>query len=228
MHEGHRERLREKMYSHGESLTDIQILEMILFDCISRKDTNPVAHALLDSFCDLSGVFSATPRLLCAVAGVGPRTAERIYLMGLAMERIRASRTVRRRLYNYAEVSGYVGSRFADAETEKLEVYLTDRDGLLLCAKSVTAARRDSVAIGSKELSYILSEVKPHGLIVAHNHPSGTAEPSGNDDSALLEIAQVCRMQGVRLCDSVIYARGELFSYYYSGRLARILPGKRS
>ena len=98
MHEGHRARLREKLLSHGESLTDIQVLELILFDCISRKDTNPVAHELLDCFGSLSGVFSASPRLLCAVAGVGPRTAEHIYLTGLAMERIRASRAVRRRL----------------------------------------------------------------------------------------------------------------------------------
>ena len=227
MHEGHRARLREKLISHGDSLTDIQILELVLFECISRKDTNPVAHALLDSFCDLPGVFSATPRLLCTVAGVGPRTAEHIYLMGRLLGRISSARTVRKRLYNYAEVSEHVCSRFAGAADEKLEIYLTDKDGVLQCIKSVSAARKDSVAMDSQSLSYMLSEAKPHGLIVAHNHPSGVAEPSGGDDAALLELAQVCRMQGVRLCDSVIYAGGELFSYYHSGRLSQLVPEKR-
>ena len=228
MHEGHRERLREKLGSHRESLTDIQALEMLLFNSISRKDTNPLAHDLLDSFCDMAGVFSASPRLLCTVAGVGPRTAEYIYMMGLLLMKINASRsTPRRRLYNFAEVSEYVRSRFEGAADEKLEIYLTDKDGMLLCLKSVSAARKDSVSIDSQTLNYILSELKPYGMIVAHNHPSGVAEPSGSDDSALLEMAQVCRMQGVRLCDSVIFARGELFSYYHSGRLAQLLSEKR-
>ena len=226
-HEGHRERLRDKMVSHGEALTDIQVLELVLFRSISRKDTNPVAHDLLDSFCDLPGVFSATPRLLCTVAGVGPRTAADIYLEGLLQRRLRSARINRKRLYNYAEVSEYVRGRFEGATAEKLEVYLTDKDGLLLCIKSVSAARKDSVSIDSQSLSYMLSEVKPHGIIVAHNHPSGVAEPSGGDDAALLEMAQACRLQGVRLSDSVIYARGELFSYYHSGRLAQLLPEKK-
>ena len=226
MHEGHRERLREKLAANEDSLTDIQTLELVLFNCISRKDTNPVAHNLLDSFCDLPGVFSATPRLLCAVTGVGPRTAEYIHLMGLLLKRVNASRIIRKRLYNYAEVSEFVCSRLKDADEEKLEVYLTDKDGVLLCVKSVSAARKDSVAIDSQSLNYILSELKPRGMIIAHNHPSGIAEPSGGDDAALLEMAQICRMQGVRLCDSVICAKGELYSYYYSGRLAKLLPEK--
>lgn len=227
MHEGHRERLREKLESHGEALTDIQILEMALFESIARKDTNPIAHALLDSFGNLAGVFSASPRLLRAVAGVGERSAEHIRLMGLLLERINQSRIVRRRMYNFAEVSDFVRGRFSDEETEKLEVYLLDKDGLLLCVRSFSAARRDSVAVDSKTLNLLLSEAKPHGIIVAHNHPSGVAEPSGGDDAALLDMAQVCRMQGVRLCDSVIFAKGELFSYYHSGRLAQLLSEKK-
>ena len=228
MHEGHRERLREKMFSHPQSLTDIQLLEMLLFSCIQRKDTNPVAHALLDSFQDLAGVFSASPRLLCAVAGIGPHTAVHISGMGVVLDRINRSRLSRKRLYNYADVGEFVCGRFAGEQAEKLEVYLTDKDGLLLCLKSVSAARKDCVSIDSQSLSYILSEVKPYAMIVAHNHPSGMAEPSGNDDSALLEMAQACRMQGVRLSDSVICAQGQLYSYYYSGRLAKLLSESRA
>lgn len=228
MHEGHRNRLREKLYSHGDSLTDIEVLELILYNCISRKDTNPVAHALLDCFCDLRGVFTATPRLLCAVAGVGPRTAEYIYLQGLLHRRMDGAVPVTERLYNFAEVGRYVDSRFSGEKDEKLEICLTDRDGILLCRKNISEARKDRVVFDSQKLNFILSEVKPCSLIIAHNHPSGVAQPSEDDDAALLEIAQICRMQGVRMSDSVIYASGDLFSYYHSGRLALLLQNRHS
>ena len=88
MHEGHRQRMRERLADHAASLTDHELLEVMLFEVISRRDTNPVAHRLLDSFCDLNGVLSAPPRLLCTVAGIGPRAAEFLFLMGNVLRRM--------------------------------------------------------------------------------------------------------------------------------------------
>ena len=70
MHEGHRERMRRRLFEHGSSLTDHELFEILLFEHIPRKDTNPVAHALLDSFGDPAGVFAASPRLLCSVGSL--------------------------------------------------------------------------------------------------------------------------------------------------------------
>ena len=71
MHEGHRERMRERLLSADESLTDCELLEILLYDSIDRKNTNPIAHRLLDSFIDLQHISYGTPRLLCMVAGIG-------------------------------------------------------------------------------------------------------------------------------------------------------------
>ncbi len=222
MHEGHRERMRRRLFEHGNSLTDHELFEILLYEHIPRKDTNPVAHALLDSFGDAEGVFSASPRLLCSVAGVGPRTAEYIYLVGRIFRRLRGGERKRVRLSGFGEVRSHVRRRFADVPVEKLEVYFTDADGFLLCTKSVTDVRRDKVALDSRLLGYILGEVHPAGVIVAHNHPSGSCEPSPEDDMAFTRLHGLCRMYGAALHDSLIYADGELFSYYRDER-ARLL-----
>lgn len=220
MHEGHRERMRKRLSEHGASLTDHELLEILLFEVIGRKDTNPVAHRLLDSFCDLHGVFSATPRLLCTVAGIGPRAAEHVYLVGCLMRAMDRERPVRPRLYSYGEAGDFAAKRFSGESTEKLEFYFTDEDGYLICLKSV-GGEGSSVAVSERELTYILGEVKPTGVVLAHNHPSGTARPSAEDDGAVEHIGAVCRRCGASLNDSLIFAGGEIFSYYGAGKLPK-------
>lgn len=222
MHEGHRERMRERLFAHGGSLTDHELLEIALFGCIGRKNTNPLAHDLLESFGTLKGVFSASPQLLCTVAGVGPQTAEYLHMIGLIMHRIRESESAFVRMYNYAEATEYIRGRYAGCAAEKTEIYLIDERGMLLCCKSFTEMRHGVVFIDLKELSFILSEVKPANLILSHNHPSGNPSPSDSDDATLAEVVRACRVHGVSVCDSVICADGKIFSYYYANRLARL------
>lgn len=221
MHEGHRERMRERLYLHGKSLTDCELLEILLYDFITRKNTNPTAHRLIDCFGDLYGVFSATPRLLSAVAGIGRQTAEKIYLLGELYGRIRSCERTYIRLYNFSEVVQYVRARFARTSCEKLELYMTREDCTLACAHTVSNVDRAKVIIDDKELSLILSEAKPSNLIVAHNHPSGKAEPSQRDDESLESIGKVCRMHGVFLRDSVIVSGEDFYSYYLHDRMGQ-------
>ena len=219
MHEGHRERMYERLFGHGESFTDCELLETLLFNFISRKNTNPTAHTLLDCFGDVYGVFNATPRLLCAVAGIGRRTAERLYLLGAVYRRVKRDGSSFVRLYNYEETERYAAERFADCACEKLELYLLDADGALVCTKSVSNADSGKVEIDDKELSFILSEAAPKSLIVAHNHPSGKADPSPSDDESLAKIGKVCKLNGVMLRESIIFSKKGRYSYYLCGRI---------
>ena len=222
MHEGHRQRMRERLADHAASLTDHELLEVMLFEVISRRDTNPVAHRLLDSFCDLNGVLSAPPRLLCTVAGIGPRAAEFLFLMGTVLRRLgERARRPRPRLYSFADTRAFAEERFAGAEGEKLEAYFTDGDGYVLCIKSVQGRGTDRVVLSDREFGFILSELKPAGVILAHNHPSGEAQPSAEDDASVAAVGKLCRMHGASLQDSLILAEKDIFSYYGSGRLVR-------
>ncbi len=219
MHEGHRDRMRSKLFEHGEKLTDCEILEILLFDAISRKNTNPVAHDLLDSFGDLQGVFDASPRLLCTLTGIGPRTAEYIYLVGSIYRRMNAGPRARLRLYNAFDVSEHVRRRFSALAEERLEVYFTDEDGFVLCTKIVTGEDCSRVGIEDRQLDYLLTEISPCGILLVHNHPSGSVQPSEKDDASLRKVFRVCSSHGVAVRDCVICAGGELYSYYLSGRL---------
>ena len=130
--------------------------------------------------------------------------------------------TVIVRLSSFGEVRSYVRRRFADVAVERLELYFTDEDGMLLCTKSFTDIRRDEVALDGRLFGKLLGDVKPTGVIVAHNHPSGSCEPSAEDDRAFTRLHALCRMYGVCLNDSIVYADGELYSYYREGRAARL------
>lgn len=219
MHEGHRDRMRSKLFANGEKLTDCEILEILLFDVISRKNTNPVAHDLLDSFGDLQGVFDASLRLLCTLTGIGPRTAEYIYLVGSIYRRMNAAPRARLRLFNAYDVSEHVRRRFALLTEERLEMYFTDEDGFVLYTKIVTGEDCSRVGIADRQLEYLLAEMSPYGILLAHNHPSGSVQPSEKDDESLRKIFRVCSAHGVAVRDCVICAGGELYSYYLSGRL---------
>lgn len=227
MHEGHRERMRDKLFTDADAVTDHELLEILLYFCISRKDTNPVAHELLDAFGDLAGVLSAPPALLGAIEGVGGRTAEFLALVGTVCAR--AQRTEEGRLprfLNFSETQAFIEGRFRGVREEKLELYCIGEDGRLVCLRSVKNARHDSVGMDARSISFTLSQVKPHGVILAHNHPSGDMHPSAQDDRAAGEIARICRLHGTKFLDSVIYTKNGSFSYYCSGRLEKLPEAK--
>ena len=220
MHEGHRERMRDRLFADEESVSDHELLEMLLFYCISRKNTNPVAHDLLEGFGDLRGVFSAPPALLGTVDGVGAHTAEFLALIGTLYSRIRREDGARRpHFLNFADTCAFVKERFCGVEEETLELYCLGGEGTLVYLRSVRNARHDRVGIDAKFVGFILSQIRPQGLIVAHNHPSGDMHPSAEDDKAVREILRICALYGTKLNDNIIYTRNGSFSYYCSGRL---------
>ena len=225
MHEGHRERMRDKLFTDADAVTDHELLEILLYYSISRKNTNPVAHELLDAFGSLAGVLSAPPALLGMVEGGGSRSAEFLSLIGAVYRRAaRAEEAKRPRFLNFSAAQAFIESRFGDLREEKLELYCIGEDGGLLYLKTVNNARHDSVGADAGCIGFALSQVKPHGVILVHNHPSGDMHPSAQDDRSAGEIARVCRVHGVKFLDSIIYTKNGSFSYYCSGRLER-LPG---
>lgn len=223
MHEGHRNRMREKLFSSEEALTDCELLEMFLYASIGRKNTNPTAHRLLDAFGDLTGVFAATPRMLMTVEGVGPETAEHICVSGRLLRRLTDEAQGRVRLYNFAELKQFVVARFAPCRTEKLEFYMTDRSGGLLYTHTVCDVHEDRVGAEFTAIASVIAGVKPANVIAAHNHPSGNVEPSAGDDAAAAELQKLCAGLGARLCDCVVVSGEDVYSYYYSGRLDALL-----
>ena len=223
MHEGHRERMRERLCRFGESMSDHELLEVLLYYFIPRKNTNPIAHSLLYAFGDLDRLFSASAEEIEKVAGVGKKTAEFIRLVSLICEcrdhNLRSSRS----LNNFSEVRKFLNIRFSQAEREIAEIYFLGDGARLLCAKTFEEGCSFGVGFDAKVLNSLLGTVKPKSIIIAHNHPSGVSSPSENDDMAVRKIIDICNLNGVIFSDSVIFvSEKDIFSYYHSGRLQKL------
>ncbi len=164
MHEGHRRRMYEKLKS-GDSLYEHELLEILLFNAFQRKNTNPIAHALLDAFGSIAGVFNAEVEQLCAVEGVGESVALYLKCIGECAARSAEGGSAVISLRNYEDFRRFVCMRFRDKAEEALEMYCLDKSGKVKKISSFTSDEIDRVQVDADRVAKIIAAVKPHGLI---------------------------------------------------------------
>ncbi len=219
MHEGHRKRMLAKVES-GALLYDHEVLEILLFNACPRINTNPLAHALLERFCSLSGVLGASVAELKEVKGVGENVAMYLRTVGLCLGRAGRTQGLAT-LKNLGDCVKFVSMRLKGRKEEFLELYMLDKSGCVTRVFTYTSADRNRVTADSGEIVKSIVNSAPFGILIAHNHVNGNANPSENDDEFTKIMQLICNMNNVVLWDHIIYA-GEVFSYKDSGRLERI------
>ncbi len=216
MHAGHRERMRMKLLDDETKLTDIEVLEILLYDSIARRDTKPTAKLLLDAFINLKGVFSASPKLLMAISGVGQKVAEQLVTVGKIINRIQHDEELPK-IHNFFKLQQFIQKRFTGYKKEKLEIFLINDESKVFCIHTIEEKNTEnSVKTDFKEITKILSITAPESIILVHNHPSGNVQPSENDSICLQEICTLCQKQSIRVLDSIIVSEEKLYSYYHS------------
>lgn len=219
MHEGHRGRMYGKLES-AEALYDHELLEILLYFAYPRADTNPVAHALMERFLTMSGVFGAEIGELVGVKGVGLATARYIKTLGLCFKRISDEAAGAVVLKVYGDCVKFASIRLRGRSEEYLELYLTKKSGRLMRILSFTSEDMNRVSVTAERIVEAFAYVKPHGVVVAHNHLNGKAQPSPSDDLFTKQLQLICSMNGVALIDHIVYAScGEVYSYHASHRL---------
>lgn len=223
MHEGHRKRMYEKL-KNGDSLYEHELLEILLFNAFQRKNTNPIAHALLDAFGSIAGVLNAEVDELCAVEGVGESVALYLKCIGECTKKAASSEKPGAVcLKNYEDFRRFVCARMRGKTAETLELYCLDKSGKVKKISSFSSNEQSKVQVDADRVAKIISAVKPYGLIIAHNHLSGSSLPSENDDRFTMEVQLMCSINGVSLYDHCIYASdSNVFSYFSSGKIDAI------
>ncbi len=222
MHEGHRSRMYDKLKS-GAPLYDHELLEILLFNAIPRKNTNPLAHSLIQTFGSLGGVFEADVDKLMSVEGVGESTALYIKCVGECMKRINPANVGFAVIKCYKDVADFVTMRFRGKSAEVLEFYFLDRAGKVTSIYPFTCGDAHKVEIASQKITSIIATSHPYSIVIAHNHPQGAAAPSENDNLFTKEMQVICSINGVNLQDHCIYgADGEIYSYFRSGEIDKI------
>ena len=221
VHDGHRKRLKAQFLTHGEDFHDHQLLELLLCYAIPQGDVNGLAHALLDQFGSLAGVFDALPASLTQVDGVGEHTAVLLKLIPKLAGRYS---TIRSSLGDILASSraarDYLLPYFQTGPRNEM-VYLVCMDAkykVLGCHKlgegTVNAADITPRRVVELALAHNASAV-----LLAHNHVSGLALPSNADLLTTETLARVLREVGVELADHLIFTDDDMVSLKDSGLL---------
>ena len=221
IHAGHRERLISRFLLNSEGFADHELLELLLFYSIPRKNTNDIAHRLLRNFGDIKNVLFADKESLLAVEGVGERVATEIMLVGKLCKLVASMETKPVYYINAEDVKKYFTKEFENLRTEVFVVCFLDKKYRLINKITFNDRLKDSVEVAVSDIASAVAVQKPKFVLLAHNHPSGNILPSEEDDFATMQINTICDLHGAKLLDHVIFGNN-FFSYRDTGRLNRI------
>lgn len=222
LHSGHRQRMLKRFEADAEHFHDHEILEVLLFNAIPRNNTNPIAHALINSFGSLAGVFQASINELMLVRGVGKRTAEYIRCIGLCYERVKPVSASLPQYFNPKAFFDYLEEDYRGKVKEELELFCLDKQDRMYFRKKFSLGKSDTVEIDPREISELLLIQKPHSVVAAHNHPQSRRFPSKADDSFTKRLHMLCFMSNVTLADHIIVGTDGSYSYRAAGKLDKI------
>ena len=212
-HEDHRQRLRQQFAASGfEGFPEHMILELLLFYSIPRRDTNELAHRLIDRFGSLANVFDAPFDALLHVEGVGVNTAVLIKLIPKIFSEYQRSRTEAGAVvHNRLEAIEYLKPYLSEMTTEKYVILLLDNAGRVLKTICKNSDETDTINMNLKSIFLEILSVFPAAVVLAHSHPRALAAPSQGDLATTQTFAQLLEKFGAMLCDHIIFSPDETF-----------------
>lgn len=222
MHEGHRQRMLQRIEGAEESLQDHEVLEILLFNAIPRKNTNGIAHSLIEAFGSLRGVLKASAEQLRSVKGVGPEVAAYLRCIGLFYARADRADHIYPIKFNLQSFSEYVSKSFRSLDREVIEIFCLDGSERVQCSRRFTSDSMSSVRVRSEEFSRYITSVSPCGIVAAHNHPAATCRPSEDDEHFTAQLMVMCSMNNVKFYDHLITGTDGVYSYFRAGKMEDI------
>lgn len=220
-HAGHRERLRQRFRQAGlEAFAPHEALELLLTYAIPRRDTKPIAYALMNRFGSLHAVLQASAEELMTVEGIGENAATLISLMTPLFRAYRRSQEEKADVIsNYYQAVRYCEALFEGERFEKFYVVCLGNGMKRLSTVLVSSGDVTEVHVYARHVVSALTQCGALGALITHNHPSGSAKPSAEDIALTNSIAQLLTGMGIRLYDHIIVAPAEAFSFSRGGLL---------
>ena len=222
IHDGHREKMRQRFLKSGlDAFADHEALELLLYYAIPRRDTNPIAHALMERYGSLSAVLAAPVEDLKKVEGVGESAAILLKLTPQLYRKAKMSDAGQETILSSVErVGAYLLDRFAGEKNEVVYQLCLDRKGKLLVCKKLGEGGVTSADLDIRRLVENALLTGASAVVLAHNHPSGVALPSRDDYAATDRAKTALAVVGVALTDHIIVADGDFVSMADSGYIA--------
>ncbi len=206
---GHRDRLRQRFRDNGDTaLADYEILELLLFRLIPRRDTKPIAKALLDRFGTLGGVFGADQKLLQEVKGIGENVAIDLKLMSaLAHRMLKSEIKGKQVLSSWSSVIEYCHAAMAYETREQFRILFLDKRNALIADEVQQRGTIDHTPVYPREVVKRALDLSATAIILVHNHPSGDPTPSRADIDMTKMIVDTAKPLGVTVHDHIIIGK---------------------
>lgn len=220
IHAGHRERMRRRFFETGlDSFEDHEVLEMLLFYTNAQKNTNEIAHRLLDRFGSIAAVLEADPAEMTAVEGVGEVSASLLAMIPHLARRYLHSDAAESggALDSNKKVTDYFKHAFVGIRLEQVRIACLDDRLQVLRERVIAEGTPDCVPANVRKIVETAYQCNSTLVILAHNHPRGLCSASKEDIAVTTQLLDVLRGVGIQLLDSVIVADNHAISLFECG-----------
>jgi DNA repair protein RadC len=206
---GHRERLRERLREAGdEAVADYELLELVLFRAIPRRDVKPLAKALIGRFGSFAEAIAARPERLAEIDGMSAAAIIEFRIIAAAAKRF-AKGTAKKRLPigSWSELIDYCRTAMAFADREEFRILFLDKRNGLIADEAQGVGTVDHTPVYPREVVRRALELAASAIVLVHNHPSGDPSPSSADVKMTLDIIAMAAPLGVTVHDHLIVGR---------------------
>lgn len=211
---GHRDRLRERFIAAPDSLPDYELLELLLFMAIPRRDVKPIAKTLIARFGSLSGVLNASVAELEGVDGISEITATAIKIIRTAGLRMMKQDLADRPILNsWQRLLDYLHASMAHEKKEHFRLLFLNKKNELIADEIQQSGTVDHTPAYPREIMKRALELGATALILVHNHPSGDSAPSKADIEMTKQICAAAAPFGIVVHDHLIVSRGGTTSF---------------
>ena len=219
--EGHRARLRQRLLTAGpDSVADHELLELVLFLALPRRDTKPIARDLIARFGSFANAIAAPLNDLRNVEGMGDAGAAALKTIQAAALRLARAEVIDQPvLNNWDRLMAYLNAVLARERIEHFRILFLDNRNRLLADEAQTRGTVNHTPVYPREVVKRALELHATAIILVHNHPSGDPTPSPDDVAMTQEIRQAARALSIVLHDHVIVGNGRWTSFRQEGLL---------
>lgn len=224
-HSGHRKRLKNKIERFGfDSLYPHEMLEYILFSSIPRKNTNDIAHRLIDTFGGYEEVFMQKREDLLCVKGVGMASALQIlsyahHVLNCPQDNVQQVAESPMKIKNLGDARRFFFEYFDGKKNEEFHVVLLEKSGTPIAHEIFCDNKPDSVRVSASSVLGVIQGYMPHYVLLAHNHPSGNVNPSQKDIDFTNNIWSIIESIGITNHEHFILSGVDCYSFRNNGIL---------
>jgi DNA repair protein RadC len=203
---GHRKRLRERFRRAGvEAVQDYELLELVLFRAIPRRDVKPIAKEIVRVFGGLPQALAAPVERLVEIPGVSENVALELKIVHAASLKLAQARVLDRPVISsWNEILGYCRAAMADEKTELFRILFLDKKNILIADEVQQRGTVDHTPVYPREVVKRALELSASAIILVHNHPTGDPTPSRADIDMTNQIAKAAQALGIRVHDHLV------------------------